>query len=188
MAETSLKGAIITQAIAAIVFVGVPIVVTLMAPFTDLAFERTGATARVTVTRYVLVFIPWQTRQVDGVRQLRVDRTSQVHYRDTAEERRKGRANATSFATATLALVNGGPEVKVQVSPDLARETADRFDRFLASDDPEPFALSLYASRGLSYVLGGVATGFAALYLVGALLAIVTWPFKTMRRRVRTSS
>ncbi len=178
MAGTTLKSAIITQVIAALVFVGVPILVTLMAPFTDLALQKTGSTARVTVTRYVLVFIPWRTQQIEQVKELRADVTPEFRYRNDAENRRKGRAGAVSHATGQVTIISGGPDVVAQAAPELALATEARFERFIAEPNPAPVKISLYASWWLSYVLGGVATAFAALYLGGALLAIVTLPFK----------
>lgn len=181
MKGTSLKGAIITQMIAALVFVGAPILITLIAPFTDIAFQKTGTTAQVAMTRYVLFFIPWQTKRIEHVRELRAETTSEFRYRDTAENRRKGRAGAVNHATGQLVIVGDGPEVVVQASPELAIETEARFDRFIADANPAPVKISLYASWWLSYVLGGVATAFAALYLGGAFLAAVTYPFKARR-------
>ncbi|WP_342362982.1 hypothetical protein [Terrarubrum flagellatum] len=179
MAKASLKGAIITQTIAALVFVGAPILITLIAPFTDVAIQKTGSTARVAVTRYVLMFIPWQKREIEHVKELRADVTAEFRYKNTAENRRMGRAGAVSHSTGQFAIVSDGPEVVVQASPELAVETEAKFDRFMAEQNPAPLRISVYASWWLSYVLGGVATAFAALYLCGAFLAIVTFPFKT---------
>ena len=38
--------------------------------------------------------------------------------------------------------------------------------------------IEVYASWWLSYVLGGVVSALCAFYLLGCVLAIVTWPFK----------
>ncbi len=182
MAETTLKGAIITQAIAIVVFVGVPILITLMVPFSDLALRRTGPTASVTVTRYVLVFIPWRTQTIANVRAVRAEITAEKYHADTSENRRMGRAGATSVATGQLVIEGDGPDMIVQASPDLATETEEEFAAFLAETDPEPVTIQLYASWWLSWVLGGIATFFAAFYIVGAVLAIITWPFKKRRQ------
>lgn len=184
--RTTLKGAIITQIIAALVFVGVPILITLMAPFTDVALEKTGSTAKVTITRYVLVFIPWRTKQIEHVKDARADVTAEFRYKNDVENRRKGRAGAVSLATGQVAFINDGPEVIAQAAPELALQTEARFDRFIADPNPAPIKISLYASWWLSYVLGGIATAFAALYLGGALLAILTFPFKNRRTLARS--
>lgn len=183
MAKGGWKSVVITQAIAITVFVGVPILLTLMAPFTDLEWRRTGPTASVTVTRYVLMFVPYKTRTYPGVTDLRAEITDEKYYEDTSENRRKGRAGATSYATAQLVIVTPrGDQTIVQITPEMADEVAADFDRFLAAPAPEPELYELHASWWLSYVMGGVATFFAAFYLFGAVAAIVTWPFK--RRRV----
>ena len=182
MAKGGWKSVVITQAIAITVFVGVPIVLTLMAPFTDLEWRRTGQTASVTVTRYMLMVVPWRTRTYEGVQELRAEITDEKYYENTSENRRKGRAGATSLSTAQLVIVTArGDETIVQVTPEMAEPVEADFKRFLAAANPEPETYEFYASWWLSYVMGGVATFFAAFYIFGAVAAMVTWPFKRKR-------
>jgi hypothetical protein len=178
MTAASVKSVIITQAIAIAVFVVVPVAITLMVPLTDLTVRRTGPTASITVTRYVLMFLPWRIQTIDNVRVIRAEISDEKYYGDTLENRRKGRVGTTSVATGQLVIEGNGPTVIVQAAPELATQTQDGFAGFLAATDPAPVRVPLYASWWLSYVLGGVATAFAAFYIVGSALAIVTWPFK----------
>ena len=180
-ASASLKAKIITQAIAIVCFVVVPTGITLVVPFTDLAFQKTGAGTSVTVKRYALTFIPWQTRRIDNVKLLRADITGEGRYGHSREDRRKGRSGTYRYATGQLAIVSGGPEVVVQAAPELAEKIPARFDQFVASGSDGPVKVSLYASWRLSYILGGVLTGLAALYLFGALASVVSFLLKAVR-------
>lgn len=183
-APTSLAGHIVTQAIAFVVFLVLPVVITLVVPLTTVEFEKSNSAATVTVHRYVLIFVPWQTTRIENVTRLRADITAEKIYRGTAEERRKGQ-KGTSYATGRVAIVSNGPEVKLEAAPDLAKAIVARFDHFVADQVAAPVSISVYASWSLSYVLGGVVTSLCALYVTGVVLAVLTFPFKLMRSRKR---
>ena len=170
---TSLKGQIITQAIAVVAFVVMPIAITLMAPFTDLEFRRASDGVTVTVKRYVLMFIPWQTIEVRNVTAIDAEISPEFRYRNTAENRRKGRVGTVSHATGQLVVAGHGREVIVQASPDMAEEISDQFAKFLTDKTAGPVAILVYASWSLSYLLGGAATALAAFYSICACLAVV---------------
>jgi ABC-type sugar transport system permease subunit len=179
-ARPSLRDRVITQAIAIVFFVIVPIVITLMVPLTNIEFRNSETGATVTVHRYVLIFIPWKTQQITNVTRVRADITAEKHYRGTSEERRKGQSGVR-VATGQVAIIGDGPEVIVQAAPDLAKEISRQFDEFVVIRSPEPMTFAVYASWPLSWILGGVVTALCALYVVGATLAVLTFPFKLMR-------
>lgn len=180
--NSSLMGTIITQTIAFVVFLVVPIVITLMVPFTDLEFRRAGDGATVTIKRYVLMFIPWQTTEIANAKALRAEITPESRYRNTAENRRKDRADTVKLATGQMVVVGDGREVIVQAAPEIAEGISDQFKQFLADRAAKPVAISVYASWRLSYLLGGAVTALAALYVIGACLAILSFPFKRKRQ------
>lgn len=178
---TSFKGHLVTQAIAFVCFLLVPALITLVAPFTDLEFRHAGNGVNVTVTRYALMVIPWQTKTVTNVTALQSDITPEVRYANTAENRRKGRAGAVSHATGQLTIIGDGSEVVVQAAPELAGNIEVRFNRFRADASSAPLKLSIYASWNLSYLLGGAVTALAAFYVLGCVLAILSLPFKALK-------
>jgi len=177
----SLWGHVITQSIAIVGFVIVPAVVTLVAPLTDLELRRAEGGATVTVTRYVLMVVPWQTVTVQNVAALRAETTPAHRYADTAENRRKGRAGAVSHATGQLVVVGRGAEVIVQAAPELAKSISTRFEELVASRSSEPVRMTVYASWSLSYLLGGALSVLTALYLGGACLALLAWLTRAIR-------
>lgn len=179
--RSRLKSVLVTQSIAVVGFVLVPLLITLMAPLSTIMFEKSGAGTTVVVHRYVLMFIPWQTERIDNVTRIHADITPEKRYRDTRENRRKGNIG-TRLATAQLEIVGDGPEVIVQADPDLAKNVAARFDAFARNAAAPPEKIEVYASWGLSYVLGGVATFLCGFYLLGATIAVLQFVWKAMRR------
>jgi hypothetical protein len=175
--KSSLKDVVITQAIAMAIFVGVPILLTLVAPLSKLHFQHTETGAAVDVVRYVLIFLPWRTEKIENVHSIRADTTAEKRYQGTSEERRKGQ-KGIRFATGQLAILSDGPEVIVQSDPDLAKKIAKEFDEFAADPTAAPVTYHVFAAWTLSYLLGGIATAFCALYIVGALIAIIMYPIK----------
>jgi hypothetical protein len=179
----SLKSRIITQMIAVAVFVMVPILITLMAPFTDLTFHHDPADgATVTVKRYVLMFIPWRTSEITSVRMIRPDINQAFRYGNTAENRRKSRVGTISHATGQVAVIGDAHEEIVQAAPEIAKDISIQFQQFLRNRTAADKTISVYASWPLSYLLGGALTALAALYVVGSCLAIITLAFKWVRR------
>jgi hypothetical protein len=180
----TLKARVITQIIAFVAFVLLPILITLMVPFTKLEFSHAPAGATATATRYALIAIPWRNMRIENVTQVIAEITPEKRYRGTLEERRKGQ-KGVRHATGQLVIVHDGPDVIVQAEPELAREIAAQFDRFAVDKRSEPMVFSVYASWWLSYVLGGVMTGLFALYAVGVVLAVFSVPVNLMRRRAK---
>ena len=175
--KLNFKNVLVTQLIAVVFFVIIPIILTLMAPFTDLTLRNAEQGVDISIKRYVLFFIPWKTENLDSVKSLVAEITAEKRYADTAENRRRGRVG-TSLATAQLVIQNSSEETIVQVDPKLAKEVEKNFNDFVISKSTTPKTLQLYASWGLSYIMGGVATFFCGFYLFGCIAAILRYPFK----------
>lgn len=179
--QSSVKEIAITQSIAVAIFVILPTVITLMVPFTNLEFKKAESSITATVVRYVLIFIPWKTEQIENVSGLRADVTAAKHYQGTSDERRKGQTGVR-VATGQIVILSDKPEAIVQAAPDLAKQVVKQFDEFKSSESAGPLKVAVYASWALSYILGGVVTAFCALYLFGAAIAVLLYPFKKMRQ------
>lgn len=173
----SFKSVILTQAIAVLFFVLLPVLITFMTPITDLEVSNTEQGTSVKVIRYILTFVPWKTEQLSNVKGIRADITARKRYADTSENRRKGNVGV-SVATGELVFITNDGEVKMQSDPELAENTVKVFNEFVASKSSEPLKLTIYASWALSYILGGVATFLCGLYVFGAVVSVITMPFK----------
>jgi hypothetical protein len=169
---TSFKSILITQAIASVVFVGIPILLTYMAPLTSLRFDKTEQGMEAKVDRYLLMVIPWKHEALVGIDAVRAEVTAEKRYRGTSEERRKGQ-KGVRLATAQIVLACGGLESAIQANPDLAKKVEKEFAEFKQTDAASQLNYEIYASWWLSYVLGGIATSFAVFYIFGASVQII---------------
>jgi hypothetical protein len=177
---TTWIGVLITQAIAALVCLGVPTLVTFMAPVSVLEYRKSATGIDVRIVRYVLLAVPWRTQEIAAVSGLRADVTKEFRYKNTKENRMKDRVGHTNLATGQVAIMSDGPEVIVQAQPGLAEEIVAEFDAFAASENPAPVRRTVYASWSLTYILGGAMTALFALYVVGAGLAVLNFLRKRM--------
>jgi hypothetical protein len=171
--EVTVKSFVITQAIAVLVFVLVPVGITAIVPRTmvELRHRDGGATAR--VTRHVLLVVPLPTSTIDGV--TAVESHVREAKRDYASrsDRREGRKSNIA-GDGSVWIIGGDAKAIVQSTPDDAPRQAEQIQAFLADSEAPPLVLTATAGR-LTYWLGGVLTFFAALYLVGATLATIRW-------------
>jgi len=176
----TLTGQVITQAIAFFCFLVLPTVITLMAPRTRLELQHSPTGPTGTVTRYVFLFLPWKTEHRANVSGIRADITPEYRYRGTSVERRKGQKDVR-LATGQLILSGDGSELVVQAAPDLAETVAQQGAAFIADPSAGPKTFSLYASWGLSYVLGGIATAFSAFYIFGVSMTVLMSVYRLLR-------
>jgi hypothetical protein len=170
----------IMQAVVALVCLGVPVLVTFMAPVTTLEYRKSATGVDASVVRYVLLVVPWRTQHVTNVTALRADVTEEFRYKNTKENRMKDRVGHTNLATGQVALMGDGPEVIVQAQPGLAEELSAEFAAFAAAPSETPVRRTVYASWSLSYLLGGAMTGLFALYVFGAIMAALN----VLRKRI----
>ena len=173
-----IKSNLITQAIAIVCFVVVPVVITLVAPLSTIVFQRAGSETDVIVQRYVLMVVPWRTDRIDGVTQVRADVSSQFRYGNSAENRRLNRVGTVSHATGQVAIIGPQDELIVQAAPELARSIAAQFKDFVADKGADRLSIPVYASWALSYVLGGTVSALCGLYLFGSVAAILRFLFR----------
>ncbi len=62
-----------------------------------------------------------------------------------------------------------------------------KFREFQSATSTEKQCYSVYASWWLSYVLGGIASGFCAFYICCAMLAVVLSPFKLLKKKLSSA-
>jgi hypothetical protein len=177
-----IKSHLITQAIAVVCFVVVPVAITLVAPLSTIVFQKAGSETDVIVQRYALMVVPWRTERIDAVTQIRADVSSQFRYGNTAENRRKNRVGTVSYATGQVVIIGPNDEVIVQAAPDLARSIAAQFKDFVADQNADRLSIPVYASWALSYGLGGVVSFLCGLYLFGSMAAILRFLLRSNQK------
>lgn len=176
-AKSTITSLIITQSIAILVFVLVPVVVTSMAPRTTIRLRRFNDRASAEVTRHTLLFVPLYTTTVEPL----LDAESVVEgEKAIKEDRQRNRKAATQIATGSVRLLGNDRETQVQSTYEDAPKQTQQIKAFIEDPSAESLTITAHAPWMLTYVLGGVMTGFAALYGIGSLLAIMRFLITSM--------
>lgn len=171
---SKLKDTIITQLIAIVVFVGVPAVITLLAPVTWIKCEARSTGVSATASQCLFFIIPFSTQTVFPVIDVKED-VKQGRHQQTDAERRRGQKAAKAEDQGTLTISGPQTEVKVSCSPVSLPAAAGQIRAFLKEPAQSPLRLTVVANWKISVIVGGIATCFTLLYVVGATLAILFW-------------
>lgn len=172
----------VTQAIAIVGFVLVPMLVTMVVPRTTIVLRPVDDNVHAEVTRYALLCIPYRYEVLAPVTAATAKVRDAVHKnRLDAEDRRKGRAQYQA-GDGVIILENPGGESWIQSTPADAVPAVERIQAYLQSPAPEPLVIHASAGWLFTYVLGGIMTGLAALYVTGATLAMLQWLITLVRR------
>jgi hypothetical protein len=172
----------VTQAIAIVGFVLVPMLVTMVVPRTTIVLRPVDDNVHAEVTRYALLCIPYRYEVLAPVTSATAKVRDAVHKnRLDAEDRRKGRAQYQA-GDGVIILENPGGESWIQSTPADAVPAVERIQAYLQSPAPEPLVIHASAGWLFTYVLGGTMTGLAALYVTGATLAMLQWLITLVRR------
>lgn len=175
--KSTIRSLIITQSIAILVFVVVPVVVTFMAPRTTIRLRRSHDQVAAVVTRHTLLIVPLYTTTMEPL--LDADSILQGE-KAIKEDRQRNRKATTQIATGSVRLTGNGQDTQVQSTYEDAPVQAQQIKAFIENPAAKTLTITANAPWMLTYVLGGVMTGFAALYGIGSLLAIMRFVITSM--------
>lgn len=160
---------VITQAIAIFGFVLVPMLITCMAPRTTIELRRVNDVAAAKITRHTLLFVPIHVTEIAPI----VDAEGIVKgVKYIRENRRKNQKAATQIPDGSVMLIGPENESRVQSTYEDAPVQAQLIKAFINNPAAAPQVITANAPWMLTYLLGGILTGFSVLYSVGAILAI----------------
>lgn len=181
---SKLKDTIITQLIAIVVFVGVPAVITLLAPVTWIKCETQPTGVSATASQCLFFIIPFSTQTVFPAVEVKEDVHHGRHHQTDAERRR--REHGAKAEDQGMLIISGPQtEVKVSCSPVSLPEAAAQIRTFLKEPTQTPLRLTVVANWKISVIIGGIATCFTLLYIVGATLGICAWLLRNVKSFVR---
>lgn len=163
----------LTQMIAVLGFVVVPSLVTFIAPVTTVRMYKTADGVSADVTKYVLLFLPLFHTTVERVEDVESHVTT-ADWNVSKEERRRGRTGVL-VADGSVLIVGANLVYQVQSTPKDCMVEAKNLRQFLETTEAESYSVTITAGWLFSYLLGGVMTGLAILYCLGATLAILRW-------------
>ena len=173
---------VVTQAIAIVGFVLVPMLVTVVVPRTTIVLRPVDDQVHAEVTKYALLCIPFRYEVLAPVTAVNAKVRDAVYKsRLDSEDRRKGRAKYQA-GDGVIILENPGGESWIQSTPADAVPAVERIQAYLQAPTQEPLVIHASAGWLFTYLLGGIMTGLAALYVTGATLAILKWLITLVRR------
>jgi hypothetical protein len=169
----SVTSMVTTQAIAIFAFVFMPGLITYVVPRTTIQLRRVNDHASAVITKHILLVVPIQTTTIESLMGVESRVTAEkTRRRLTREDRQRGRSLGTTFADGSVLLWGNGHKVQIQSNPDDAPVQAQRIQGFIDDPAAEPMMILATAPWTLTYLLGGILTGFTVLYVVGSFLAI----------------
>ncbi len=170
--KSSFTTLVITQSIAILVFVLVPVLVTFMAPRSTIELRRFNGTVSAEVTRHTLLFVPIYRTLVEPLLDAQ---TIRHESRSIKKDRTRNRKAATQIADGSVLLIGKSGESKVQSTYDDAPIQTQQIKAFIEDSSADSVIITANAPWMLTYVLGGVMTGLTVLYCAGAILAIARY-------------
>jgi hypothetical protein len=167
--NNSLLSKVITQAIAIVGLVVVPGLVTLIAPRTTIKLRPGKYRPSAEITTHALLFVPVCLAHMD----LLLDAESVVsESKYFKEDRQTNRKASTQSATGSVKLIGNPSDHLITSTPEDALLQADQIKAYIAKRAYEPLLITVEPPWMLTWLLGGIMTGLAALYCVGVVLGI----------------
>ena len=173
---------LITQSIALVVCLGVPAIVTWMAPRTTIHLQKVDELSIAEVTRYIFLVLPLPTVEIKPLQQAEsivTPEKKRTHL--TSEDKRRGRKLGTTMADGSIKLIGKDRTYQVQSTPQAAPIQAKIINAFIADPEAAPLAMTATAPWPLTYLLGGIMTGLAAFYSLCLLLATIRWLWRNLQ-------
>jgi len=156
-------------------FVVFPALITAVAPVSYIRFEKRGDGVAATVKQCLLLVIPFQTKTIYPVEGL--DERVREARRENADERRRNNGKKLTIeGEGTLVILGPNDEsAAASVSPVSIKSVREKAEAFLRTPTEKPLDLFVVANWKFSLLMGGAATFFTVLYLVGAMIAVPLW-------------
>lgn len=158
---------VVTQAIAIVVFVVVPVLVTLMVPRTTIQLRRENGVASAYIIRHALLVVPAGKTTIAPLRNAESIVTGEKQIKEDRVRRRKA---TTQLATGLVEISGDAKNYHVQSTYEDAPRQAAQINAFIQDPSARSLAVTAAAPWKLTYVLGGVLSGLAALYCAGAVI------------------
>ncbi|CAN5830880.1 hypothetical protein BH11VER1_BH11VER1_04510 [soil metagenome] len=166
----------IGQTLALLIFIGILVMATAIAPVSWITFERIDGRVTARTQACVFFIIPYRTVQVDPV--TRIDTRSRTG--STTLVRRSGHVDRTQKADDLGFLQIEGPTQtsEVPVTPFSLDSVQKKAEAFLADPQARELKLFVVANWKFSLIFSGLATVLFVIYLGCCLYVLGQWLLK----------
>lgn len=154
--------------IGVVVFIGVPALIMIIAPVTRMTFVKHTDGVSVQVTKCMFFIIPFLTQNIRQI--VKIEEHLVKGRKFDARERRLGHKGSTVDDGTIFISGHDGVVVRVSVDPSSMKDAVAKANAFLNQPTPQPLTITVVANWIVSIVVGGIATFFSLLYIIGATL------------------
>ena len=170
---------LITQALALIVCVGVPALVSFIAPVSWVSFERDADGVKARVQTCLLFVVPFRAVVVDPVEAINEQTVA-----GAIRLRRRTGTDKTYQAEDEGFLLISGPNqlAKVQVSPADLKTVLGKVNAFLEQPNQSELKLFVVANWKFSVLGGGLVSLLTVLYLGGLVFGLLRMVWRAIAR------
>lgn len=160
-----------SQLLAAAVFIGLPALVTAIAPVSWIKYERRGDQVAATAQTCLLFFVPYKTVHVANVTGF----NKRIVAGTETRERRTGRSDrVTRSEDQGYLLVQAvAASTEIPVTPHDIDSVIERSEAFLKSSQPSELKLFVVANWKFSILMGGIVSLLTVLYFATILFGIL---------------
>lgn len=175
-------GMVLQHVIVFLICVAFPGLVTLVAPASWLAFQRSGDVVSCTTRTCVFFVVPFKTQHVNQVTGIdRRERAGQT--RRQREHGRETNKYVDVDGEGFLQILGANDQkAEVSVSPASLESVVGRSRDFLNSSDRDSTTIFAIANWKFGALMGGVLTSFTVLYVVGYSLSLLNMIFRGTKR------
>jgi len=174
----TLTGKVVSHIIGLLFCVGLPVLVTAIAPVTWLRLERQGDQVSARAEVCCLFFIPYKTRVIESVTELG-QRSQSGSY---TQHRRSGPDRYTRSEDQGFLILRGPTqEIEAEVTPHDIDAVEEKVEAFLKDPNAGGLKLFLVANWKFSVIAGGLVSMLTLLYVGGAVFALVKFLLGLLR-------
>ena len=162
--KVSFLGKVLTQIFVLVVCIGVPALVTAIAPVSWLKFERNGQQVVAQAKTCLLFIIPYKTRMVESVTAI----DSRIKTGSVTRHRRSGPDKYTKSEDEGFLIIKGANQTaEVSVDPNDLESVTEKVNDFLQDKEEQELKLFVADHWTFSVIVGGIASLLTILYIGG---------------------
>lgn len=176
-AKESLTSKIVTQLVAVLFFVGVPVMITAIAPVSWIKFQREGDHIIAQAKTCLLFIIPFKVQTVDPVTSF----SRRTIAGSITIERKKGTDERHTSDSEGILIIQGPQQtVEVSVTPANLDDVLQKSNAFLKDAQGTELKIFAPANWKFSVIFGGLASCLTVLYAMGVSLGILKFAGQSM--------
>ena len=177
--KTTPIGWLITQLLGLVFFIGVPALVTFIAPVSWIKFTREEGGVKAEAKTCLLFIVPFRTQTIYPV--VKVDHSFDRGERIKDRLGKPNKNHAREEDEAALILSGDNQEVQIPVSPADIKTVYEQATKFLESKEEFELKQFVVANWKFSVIAGGLISLLTVIYVVSLTVGVLLIPFRFLK-------